>query len=267
MIPIFTAEPLKLRRRSVIVAAGLSALAFATVAVVVVFLSAGDATAPGQRPSGGITITSLSAAGGATQAFSTAASFTGILVFVLFIANVAGEFSQGTFRTLLVREPRRVWLLAGKMAALLSMAAAVLLLTATLSVAASAAIAPSRGVSTASWLTVDGLHAALGDLGTAFLMTTAWALLGMALAVFVRSIPVALAIASSGPAPSSTSSKPPGALPATGSPDSFSRPSPPAARPNCVEPPIPSRSCLDPSGPGACGLQQRRIQEPRDVAP
>jgi hypothetical protein len=199
---------------------------------------------PETRPQGWITITSLAAAGGATQAFTTAASFTGILVFVLFIANFAGEFSQGTFRTLLVREPRRVGLLAGKMAALLSMAAVVLLLTETLSVGASAAIAPSQGVSTTSWFTLDGLQAALEDLGTAFLMTTAWACLGMALAVFVRSIRSPSPSASSGPARSSTFSRPLGAPPGTGSPDSSSRPSPPAVRPTSRSP---GHSCWCPS--------------------
>ena len=192
MIRMFKAELLKLRRRRVAVGVAVGALAFAAIAAIAVFLSATDAGEPGAQR--GATVESLAQAGGATEAFSIGASFTGILVLVLFIANVAGEFSQGTFRTLLMRQPRRVALLAGKMTALLVFVAVVLALAEVLTVAASAAIAPSQDVSTASWFGVDGLGAAAGDYATALFGVAAWASLGMALAVFVRSIPVALGI-------------------------------------------------------------------------
>jgi ABC-2 type transport system permease protein len=115
-------------------------------------------------------------------------------VLVLFIANVAGEFSQGTFRTLLMRQPRRLGLLAGKMAALLMLLAGVLALAELLTVGASAAIAPSQDVATSSWFGLDGLADAAADYATALLGVASWALLGMAIAVFVRSIPIALGI-------------------------------------------------------------------------
>ena len=162
MIRMFKAELLKLRRRRVAIAVALTTLAFAVVASVAVFLSATDAGAPGAsaaRPS-----QSLGQAGGATEAFSIGASFAGILVFVLFIANVAGEFSQGTFRTLLMRQPRRIALLAGKMTALLAFAALVLLVAEILTVVASVAIAPTQDVSTASWFGLDGLGEAAARL-------------------------------------------------------------------------------------------------------
>jgi ABC-2 type transport system permease protein len=192
MIRTFKAELLKLRRRRVAVAVAISALAFAAIASTAVFLSATAAGEPGSQR--GATIESLGQAGGATEAFSIGVSFAGILVLVLFIANVAGEFSQGTFRTLLMRQPRRAGLLVGKMAALLAFAAGVLALTEVLTVAASAAIAPTQDVSTASWFGIDGLGEAAGHYATALFGVAAWASLGMALAIFVRSIPVALAI-------------------------------------------------------------------------
>ncbi len=192
MISMFRAELLKLRRRRVAIAVVLGALAFAAVASITVFLSA---TAAGGRPAErGATVQSLSQAGGATEAFAIGASFAGILVMVLFIANVAGELSQGTFRTLLMRQPRRMALLSGKIAALLVFAAIVLALAELLSVGASAALALEQGVSTGSWFGLDGLGAAAGDYATALLAIAAWASLGSALAIFVRSIPIALAI-------------------------------------------------------------------------
>jgi ABC-2 type transport system permease protein len=191
MIRSFKAELLKLRRRRVAVVAVAGALAFAAIASTAVFLSATQTEGPGER---GATIASLSEAGGATEAFALGVSFTGLVVLVLFIANFAGEFSQGTIRTLLMRQPRRLGLLVGKMAALLVFVAGVLLLAEALTVAASAAIAPSQDVDTGSWLGVDALGQAAGDYGTALLGVASWALLGMAIAVFVRSIPVALGI-------------------------------------------------------------------------
>jgi ABC-2 type transport system permease protein len=191
MIRSFKAELLKLRRRRVALVAAVGALAFAVIASTAVILSATETTGPRDR---GASIESLGQAGGATEAFAVGVSFTGLLVLVLFIANVAGEFSQGTIRTLLLRQPRRLPLLAGKMAALLIFVAGVLLLAEVLTVGASAAIAPSQDVATSSWFGLDGLGEAAKDYGTAMLGVASWALLGMAIAVFVRSIPVALGI-------------------------------------------------------------------------
>lgn len=112
----------------------------------------------------------------------------------MFIGNVAGEFSQGTFRTLVLRQPRRLALLGGKMAALLTFAAGVLAATAALSWLASLALAPTQDVSTGAWLSADGLVAAAGDYGRVLLGWCAWATLGMGLAVLVRSTPIALGI-------------------------------------------------------------------------
>jgi len=193
MTRMFKAELLKLRRRRTLIAAGLAALAFAVIATVAVLLSAGSAGGGGSQ-SRGPTLASLAEPGGATEAFSTGASFIGILVLVLFIANFAGEFSQGTFRTLLMRQPRRIGLLAGKMAALLVFVAGTLALAALMSVVASLAFAPTQDISTASWLTLDGLGEAATSYGTALLVVTAWASLGAALAVLVRSAPIALGI-------------------------------------------------------------------------
>ena len=189
MTRMFKAEVLKLRRRRVAIATAIGALVFAVGAATLVFVSATTSSA-----GRGATLESLGSAGGATEAFAIGTSFIGILVFVLFIANVAGEFSQGTFRTLLMRQPRRVALLAGKLAALLVFAALVLALAEVLTVGASLVVAPSQDVSTGSWFGLDGLEAAAGDYARALFGVAAWATLGTALAVVVRSIPVALAI-------------------------------------------------------------------------
>jgi len=181
----FHAELIRLRRPRVLLSAGALALAFAVAASLAVVLPAGgDPTA----------VADLEGPGGGTAAFAVGASFTGLLVLVLFIATIATEFSQGTFRTLLLRQPRRLALLGGKMGALLAFAAGALAVALVGAVAASLVLAPGQGVATGAWLSGEGLAAAAGDYARVLAGWCAWGTLGMALAVVVRSVPIALGI-------------------------------------------------------------------------
>lgn len=100
-----------------------------------------------------------------------------------------------------MREPRRLALLAGKLGALLAFAAALLASTFVLSGLASTTVALAHGLPTAGWFSTAGLSAALDDLGRVAVSWGAWAILGTALAVLLRSAPIALGvgIAWSGP--------------------------------------------------------------------
>jgi ABC-type transport system involved in multi-copper enzyme maturation permease subunit len=194
MTRMFRAELLKLRRRRIYVAAAIGSLLFALIATLAVVLSAEPARPGPGSGRGGPTRDSLSSAGGIAESFSTGVSFLGILVLVLFVANFATEFSQGTFRTLLMRQPHRIGLLAGKMGALLLFAAAVLALTEVVSIAIALALAPGQEIATSSWLTLDGFGEAASAYASALLGITAWATLGATLAVLLRSVPLALGI-------------------------------------------------------------------------
>jgi len=194
MTRTFKAELLKLRRRRILTFAALGALAFSLITTIAVLLSAEPAGSGPEAAGRGPTLESLSGAGGIAESFATGVSFLGILVLVLFIANFAGEFSQGTFRTLLMRQPKRIGLLAGKMAALLVFAAGALALAELFGVLISLAFAPSQDIATSSWLTLDGFGEIASAYATALLGVSAWATLGAALAVLVRSIPIALGI-------------------------------------------------------------------------
>jgi ABC-2 type transport system permease protein len=192
MIAALKAELVKVLRRRVLVIAGLTSLVFSGGSAAIVLASA-DRSAGG--PSGrGVSIESLSSAGGGTDVFATAASFAGTLLFVVFVGAVAVEFSRGTFRTMLLHQPRRLRLLAGKMAGLLVFAAGLIAVTEILTWVAARLIAPSRGVDTGSWIGLDALGGALADYGSVVFWMTGYALLGMTIAVLVRSVPVALAI-------------------------------------------------------------------------
>jgi ABC-2 type transport system permease protein len=192
MIASLRAELVKVLRRRVLIVTAVTTAVFAVGSAAIVLLSAEP---PGARPSGrGVTVASLSQAGGGTEVFTTAVSFAGTFLFVVFVGVVAVEFSRGTFRTMLLYQPRRLRLLAGKMTALLAFAAAILGAAEVLTWVAAKLLAPSQDVATGTWISADALGQGLADYGSVLFWVSGYALLGMTVAVLVRSVPIALAI-------------------------------------------------------------------------
>lgn len=193
MIRSFRAELVKLRRRRVVAVAAVVTAVFSLGGAAVVVASARPA---GRAPAGGRgpTLEALAAAGGGTEAFTTAASFAGTFLFVVFVGAVAVEFSRGTMRTMLLYQPRRVRLLGGKLAALLAFAAVVLATAEAATWLAARALAPPQGVDTAAWTTPAAAGRAVADYATVLVWVAGYAVLGTALAVVARSVPVALAV-------------------------------------------------------------------------
>ena len=133
-------------------------------------------------------------AGGGTEVFRFATAFAGTFTFVVFVGVFALEFSRGTYRTMLLRQPGRVRLLAGKLAAMLAFAGAALACTEAVMWVAARLMAPAFGVRTGAWTGVDALGAAVVDLASVLVWVTGYAVLGMTVAVLLRSVPLALAV-------------------------------------------------------------------------
>ena len=198
MIRSFKAELLKLRRPVVLYGAAGAMLGFALLATVLTFTTATSAKTAAASPVGGAalgsTLGQLGQPGGLTRGFTIAAGFIGLLVFVLFTTNMTSEYGQGTIRVLLTRQPRRAQLLAGKLLALLAFVAALLFAAELISAVAAIALAHAHDVSTADWLTTDGLGHLAGDYANAVLTATVFGTVGISLGVFTRSTPIALGI-------------------------------------------------------------------------
>src|SRR5690606_29059411 len=135
-----------------IVAAGASL--FAIVAGVSVWLAADDSGPSAGSRAGGARLADLAGTGGATEAFAVGASFGGFLAFVTFIALMAGEFSGGTFRAMLLRYPHRTRLIIGKLVGLLLVASAAIALAELATVAVSWLMAPTQDVATDQWFSM-----------------------------------------------------------------------------------------------------------------
>jgi ABC-2 type transport system permease protein len=194
MTASFRAEWARLSQRRLLIASAVLVLV-AAVGGAVLVLSAAEparqAAGAGLSP----TIESLSSSGGGTEIFRFAVAFGGTLTFIVFVGLFTLEYSRGTYRTMLLHQPGRIALLAGKLAGLLGFAAVVLAALEAATWVAAQLLAPAFDISTAQWTTVDALGSALGDYAMVMLWVTGYAVFGMTIAILVRSVAPALAIA------------------------------------------------------------------------
>jgi hypothetical protein len=110
---IFFAEWRKLRRPTLLLGT-MGAVAFFSILVSsLLFLLLDSPQGNGDR---GVRITRemLALPSGSTQAFTSIGNLLGIIALCVFAAQTAQEYSLGTLRNLLVRQPGRIRLLIGK---------------------------------------------------------------------------------------------------------------------------------------------------------
>ena len=84
----------------------------------------------------------LSLASGGVQGFSSVGGFLGIIALCVFAAQTAQEYTYGTLRNLLIRQPSRMKILAGKLISMMIFALAMIILSAIVSLGTSVILAP-----------------------------------------------------------------------------------------------------------------------------
>src|SRR5437588_5983170 len=94
-----------------------------------------------------------------------ARSFIIAVALIMVTANLAAEWSQGTWRNLLAREPNRLLLLTGKMLALVLFVLFSMTVTLVGSLGLLLTVAHGQGVQTAAWTSSTGLGALLAFYG------------------------------------------------------------------------------------------------------
>ena len=176
----FASEWTKLRRRTLFLSTFLGLAAAASLFVVLMFSQA--------SPNGGIvTLHQLAQPNGLVIGVARAAMLLGVVAFGIAASQVASEYSLGTLRQLLVRQPRRAVLLAGKMLGVITFLVLALCFAAVVALIVAVVAAHSRGVPTSAWFTGTGLRDLFRELGDLALATVGYSVLGMALGQFVRS--------------------------------------------------------------------------------
>lgn len=194
MIGAFSSEWVKLRRRSMLLWGLGGGLLFSVFATALTIERTQKSFAPGTGARFHVTIAQLSQPNGFVHGVITASNLIGIVALCLFAGAMASEYSQGTLRNLLVRQPRRSRLLAGKFLALAVFFGIAIVLAVAVAAGIAFALGPSKGINTSAWTTAIGLN----DLGQTilhiFLASIGYGILGTALAIVLRSPALAVAI-------------------------------------------------------------------------
>lgn len=193
----FVSEWVKLRRRGMLVAT-LLVIGIAALVVGLRIATAPSSPSPqgqhnGLFSAGDLTTHLLGQADGFARALGSVSTFVGAVVLSIFAFAVASEFSEATLRNLLVREPRRLRLMAGKLVALATFDLAAILAAALVSLAAATLAAHLAGVDSSTWFTGTGVGETAKGVGELFVSSLGWGLLGALLGLLLRSPAFAIA--------------------------------------------------------------------------
>lgn len=186
MLNVFFAEWRKLRRPTLFLGTFGAALAFTALITSVTFLLIDSEMGNGDR---GTTIgrETLVLANGSVFGFQSVGGLLGIIALCVFAAQSAQEYTYGTLRNLLVRQPRRLVLMLGKFAAMKVFALLLVISSAIFSIGISVALSGGADVSTAQWFTSEGWSEIGKALLNVYISVVYFALIGIVLGLLLRS--------------------------------------------------------------------------------
>jgi ABC-2 type transport system permease protein len=183
----FTSEWTKLRRPTLFYSTFLGLAAASSLFVILMF---SQATAYG----GIVTLHQLAQPNGLVIGVARASMLLGVVAFGIAAAQIASEYSLGTLRQLLVRQPRRAVLLSGKMLGVVTFLIGALCFAGVVALVVAVLAAGSRHVPTHAWFTGTGLEDLFRELGDLVLAVIGYSVLGLAIGMFVRSAVFAVII-------------------------------------------------------------------------
>ena len=195
----FASEWIKLRRRSMLLWGFGAGLFFPLLATILTIeRSVPPRTCARFIPFFGrahVPVCLLSRPDGLVHGVTDVSGLIGIVSLCLFAASFSIEYSQGTLRNLLVREPRRGQFLAGKFLAMVSFILIVVIVSIGISVAVAFVLAPGKGISTSAWTSSAGLNDLFQSVFHAWLAASFYGIFGAALGVLLRSPAVSIPVA------------------------------------------------------------------------
>ena len=186
MLNVAKAELRKLRRPTLLISTILVVAALTALFTSIVFLRANSGQGNGQRGEI-ISPLTLSQAAGLVYGFKIVSFFLGITALCIFASQTAQEYSLGTLRNLLVRQPSRMKILFGKYLSMIIFGIALVFLDAMVSIGTSYLLAPHAKVSTTAWFTSSGFSLLGRTFVNVLLTTIAFGTFGMILGLLFRS--------------------------------------------------------------------------------
>ena len=204
MYPAFLASWTKLRRPALLWGTYGALAVLSALITTLIFVNAGDpaGASRGVGPRGGgppgqaaTSLVSLAESSGLLIGLSSSVMLIGVVALCVAASQMAGEYTQGTLRTLLIRRPQRLQLLGGTWAALVTFMTGAVAVAAVASGATAVVAAQARGVDTTAWFGGDGLTSSLQTFGESVLAIAGYTTLGAALGSILRAPVVAVAVA------------------------------------------------------------------------
>jgi ABC-type transport system involved in multi-copper enzyme maturation permease subunit len=186
MFKVFFAEWRKLRRPTLFFGTFLAALFFNGLVTSFAYLMIDSPDGNGDRGRV-ITREMLALPGGSVHTFASIGGLLGTIVLCVFAAQTAQEYTYGTLRNLLVRQPRRLVLLAGKYAAMKIFALILVVINAAVSIAISLYLSDRAKVTTDLWFTSDGWSAIGHTLVNVYISVVFYAVIGITLGILLKS--------------------------------------------------------------------------------
>jgi ABC-type transport system involved in multi-copper enzyme maturation permease subunit len=183
---VFKAEWRKLRRPTLFIGTMLASAGLTGLVTSLLFLLIDSPQGNSDRGNV-ITREVLALPSGLTIGFSNAAGLLGIVALCVFAAQTAQEYTYGTLRNLLVRQPRRLQLLLGKYVSMASFAIVMVTFAAAISMSIAFGLSGKAKVSTDAWVTSDALHEVAKTFGNVLLSVIAFGTVGMILGLLLRS--------------------------------------------------------------------------------
>jgi ABC-type transport system involved in multi-copper enzyme maturation permease subunit len=189
MIAAFRSEWVKLRRPTLFVGTYVGLAAAASLFAILLFAQASRSHG-GDLPS----LVDLAQPNGLLHGVNRAAVLLGIVAFGIAASQIAGEYSLGTLRQLLVRQPRRTLFLGGKYAGVLTFLLGAVVFASLVATVVAFIMASVRGVPTAAWTSSTGITDLTRALGELLLATLGFATFGLVAGLLFRSSVLAIIV-------------------------------------------------------------------------
>jgi ABC-2 type transport system permease protein len=180
----FCSEWVKLRRKTMLLGV-FGGLSVAASFFVILLFTQAAAVGPGSADLPSLLV--LAQPNGLIHGVDRVVVLLGIVAFGVAAFQIASEYSLGTLRQLLVRQPRRWALLAGKYLGVVSFVVAVVVVASLIAGGVALVMANVRHVPVGAWFSTAGLRDLTGALGELVLATVGFATLGLAVGLFLRS--------------------------------------------------------------------------------
>ncbi|MGO9583306.1 MAG: ABC transporter permease [Acidimicrobiales bacterium] len=185
----FVSEWVKMRRRRLWY--GTYGAITGVVMLTTIVTIAGALRHPGAH--GALTLAQLAHASGLSQGLTQSGVLLGAVSFSVAAFQFGGEFSHGTLRNLLVRQPRRSVLMAGKCLAVLTFLIGAVVVATVFGICAAFVVAHLRSIPTSAWTSGAGMSDLGNLLGDLVISTCGFAVIGMIAGVLLRSSVIAIA--------------------------------------------------------------------------